>query len=51
MPNGFGRMREGKFSAIYDGVFVNGKFYWGSVIELNDAGLITHYFGYYHEKY
>ncbi|CAD8208828.1 unnamed protein product [Paramecium octaurelia] len=50
-PDGMGILRKEGVSSIYKGIFKQGKFYWGQVLEMNDDGLLTQYVGYYHQQY
>jgi hypothetical protein len=36
------------FGSIYEGVFNEGKFIYGLVLELNEKSLLQRYVGYYH---
>ncbi|CAD8099687.1 unnamed protein product [Paramecium primaurelia] len=50
-PDGIGILRKNGVSSIYKGVFKQGKFYWGQVLEMNDQGQLTQYVGYYNQQH
>ncbi|CAD8195069.1 unnamed protein product [Paramecium pentaurelia] len=50
-PDGIGILRKNGVSSIYKGVFKQGKFFWGQVLEMNDQGQLTQYIGYYNQQH
>lgn len=49
-PHGLGILMKKPYGSIYEGIFMEGTFIYGLVLELNEKNLLQRYVGYYHKE-